>query len=135
MDCIFCKIVKKEIPALVLYETESVLAFLDINPLNKGHSLVIPKKHFETIHNTPESELPELLKSVKILANAIEKTTGCDGVNIIQNNGKAAEQLVPHMHFHVIPRFQGDGLVSKWETKNYGEGEAEKLTKEIVSNL
>ncbi|MFH1448283.1 MAG: HIT family protein [Candidatus Micrarchaeota archaeon] len=135
MDCIFCKIVSKEIPSSVVYEDETALAFLDINPLSKGHTLVIPKKHYGSIHEASEEDMAELAKAVKKVAGAIKKTTGSDGINIIQNNGKAAEQLVPHMHFHIIPRFKDDGLVSKWPTKKYGEGEMENLRKRMAESL
>ncbi len=131
MDCIFCKIVEKKIPSAIVYEDKHSLAFLDINPLNPGHTLVIPKKHYETIADIPEKDLVELAKAVRKVAIAVEKATGAQGLNVTQNNGKAADQLVPHSHFHIIPRFEGDGLFSRWETKKYKEGETEETRKRI----
>ena len=135
MDCIFCKIVKKEIPAYVLYEDKFSLAFLDINPFNKGHSLVIPKKHYGTIGDIPASEIADLAKTVKKVAVAVQKATGAPGINITQNNGRAAEQLIPHMHFHLIPRFENDGIRMSHPKKKYAEGEIEEMRKRIADNI
>ena len=132
MDCIFCKIVKKEIPGSILYEDAGSLAFLDINPLNKGHALVIPKKHYETMMEMPETELAELARVVRKVAIAVKKATGAPGINITQNNGRAAEQLVPHAHFHIIPRLEGDGIFMSHPKKKYDEGEMEETRKKIA---
>jgi histidine triad (HIT) family protein len=131
MDCIFCKIVKGEIPCARIYEDGEVLVFLDINPLSKGHSLVIPKGHFETISDIPEKELFSLAKALKKTSVAIQKATGAHGINITQNNGRAADQLVPHAHFHVIPRFEGDGIRSPHGKQKYAQGEMEETRKKI----
>ncbi len=122
-ECIFCKIVNKEIPAEVIYEDEKVLVFLDINPITQGHLLVIPKNHYENILETPENVLQDVSLIVKKMAQVVDKIS--DGVNIGQNNKLAAGQLVNHLHFHVIPRNENDGLVS-WPGKEY-ESEAERL--------
>ena len=122
-DCIFCKIVNKEIPAERVYEDEKVLVFLDINPINQGHLLVIPKDHYETILETPENVLQDVILRVKKMAQVVDKIS--DGVNIGQNNKLAAGQLVNHLHFHIIPRNENDGLVS-WQGKEY-ESEDERL--------
>jgi histidine triad (HIT) family protein len=131
MDCIFCQIAKKEIPSAIVYEDKSSLAFLDINPLNKGHTLVVPKSHFETIADIPDEELGSLAKTVKKVAMAVKKATGSPGINITQNNGRAAEQAIPHAHFHIIPRFEGDGIASSHKKRKYEDGEMEKVRKEI----
>jgi len=131
MDCIFCKIVKKEIPSSIVYEDKNALAFLDISPLNKGHTLVIPKKHYETIKDIPEGEMAELAKVVRKVGIAAQKAVGAHGLNITQNNGKAAEQFVPHMHFHLIPRFEEDGIYMTHPKKRYAEGEMEETRKKI----
>lgn len=127
MDCIFCKIVGKQIPCKLVDESESTLAFLDIAPLNKGHTLVIPKKHYADLHEIPYEDLAGLVRKVKQLAGAMKQSLGCDGVNVFQNNGSAAGQLVFHIHFHVVPRFKGDHLdMSNWRRVKY-DSEQEKL--------
>ena len=108
--CIFCKIVSGEIPADKIYEDESLLAFLDIAPVNPGHVLVIPKKHYENIEETPEEVLCWLIKKVKEVGLAVKNGLGVSGYNIVQNNGSVAGQVVPHLHFHIIPRKENDNL-------------------------
>ena len=109
MDCVFCKIVKGEIPSKKVYEDGNVIAFLDINPLSEGHTLVIPKKHAENIFDVSEEELSKVMQVVKkISKKRLEE--GAKGVNILQNNGKEAGQLVNHIHFHVVPRNGNDKL-------------------------
>lgn len=132
-DCIFCKIVKKEIPCEKIYEDEQCLAFLDINPVNIGHTLIIPKEHFENIYDLPEEIAAHLIKIAKKITLALKKT-GTKGTNIITNNGKASGQEVLHSHFHLIPRYEGDNL-APWPKKKYKEGElkttAEKITRAL----
>ena len=115
-DCIFCKIVKGEIPAVKVYEDERVLAFMDINPLNEGHTLVIPKRHAETIFEIDPDDLAAVIKVAQKVANAIQKALNPDGLTIIQLNKKAAGQVVPHLHIHLVPRWENDELkVTRWE--------------------
>jgi histidine triad (HIT) family protein len=133
-DCIFCKIVKKEIPATVVYEDEEVLVFMDIGPVIKGHALVISKKHHDPVTETPDEVLAKLHLTAKRIAQAQMNGLGADGVNIIQNNGKVAGQEVEHIHVHVIPRFEGDGHHWNWNAKKYDNFEqmaelAEKMQK------
>lgn len=127
-DCIFCKIIKGEIPCTKVYEDKKTVAFLDINPINKGHTLVVPKEHFETVENTPEKTLSETIAVVKKIIVAIDKLN--EGSNVGVNNKSAAGQLVPHVHFHVIPRNKGDGL-KHWGSKKYEKGEAEAVAEQI----
>ncbi len=108
-NCLFCKIIKKEIPSEVVYEDSMTLSFLDINPRNPGHLLVIPKNHYETIFDIPEGELRELAVSLKRMARAAKDGMKADGVSISQSNGQAAGQVINHMHFHIIPRFLSEG--------------------------
>lgn len=110
MDCIFCKIVAGEIPCSKVYEDTLFVAFLDIRPVHKGHVLVVPKRHFVNIFDTPDTEAEEIYKVARELAKAVTEATGCDGVNIVQNNNAAAGQEVFHSHLHIIPRFEGDEL-------------------------
>jgi len=107
--CPFCEIAKGAIPAKKVYEDENTIAFLDINPRNPGHTLVVPKKHFATILDIPVEDAGELFKAVKKIAVAVQSGMKAQGVSISQSNGSAAGQLVPHMHFHVIPRFLSEG--------------------------
>jgi histidine triad (HIT) family protein len=118
-DCIFCKIVKKEIPATLVYEDETVLAFMDIGPIVKGHVLVIPKTHYDPITETPDEIVAQLHLVAKKIAQAQMNALGADGVNIMQNNGAAAGQEVPHLYIHVIPRFNNDDHHWNWKPKAY----------------
>jgi len=132
-SCIFCKIIKNEIPCTKIYENDKVLAFLDIAPVNFGHALVMPKKHFETILDIDDESLCEIAKVTKKVSRAIMKAMKSDGINIGVNNYKAAGQLVPHMHLHVMPRFKDDGLKFDWPTKKDGNMEktADKIRKAL----
>ena len=118
-DCIFCKIANKEIPATIIYEDEEVLVFMDIGPIIKGHALVIPKKHYDPVTQTPDELLAKLHLTAKRIAKAQMNALGAGGVNIMQNNGAAAGQEVSHIHVHVIPRFEGDGHHWNWNAKEY----------------
>ena len=120
---IFEKIIRREIPATVVYEDEDVLAFMDIGPIIKGHTLVIPKTGYDSILVTPEDVLAKLVSVCKRVATAQIRGLGAAGVNIIQNNGSVAGQVVPHIHFHVIPRFEGDGHHWNWNAKTYDSSE------------
>jgi histidine triad (HIT) family protein len=123
-SCVFCKIVRKQAPASLVYEDENVLAFLDIRPLNEGHTLVIPKQHYVTIFEVPEELVAQLHRIVKRVAVAVGEVTKADGISIIQQNGKAAGQEVFHVHVHVIPRFEGQKLMRFGEIS---EADREKL--------
>lgn len=118
-DCIFCKIVAGEIPCTKVYEDEDTLVFMDIGPIIRGHALVIPKQHHDPITETPPDVLAKLILTTQKIARAQLEGLYADGVNIIQNNGRVSGQLVPHIHFHVIPRFEGDGHKWNWDAKQY----------------
>jgi histidine triad (HIT) family protein len=122
-DCIFCRIVKREIPATVIHEEDDVLVIMDIGPIIKGHALVIPKKHYDPVGETPDDMLARLHIAAKKIARVQMNALGADGVNIMQNNGTAAGQEVPHFHIHVIPRFKGDGHHWNWKAKKYTDFE------------
>lgn len=107
-DCIFCAIAEGEIPSFKVYEDDLVLAYLDINPFTEGHALVIPKAHFTGLLDTPADVLGEVMVRVQKVAAHLKKALPCDGFNVLQNNGAAAGQTVPHVHFHVVPRFAKD---------------------------
>ena len=102
-SCIFCKIAQKEAPTNTVYEDEKVVAFMSIQPINAGHTLVIPKKHYENIYEIPEEEVTYLYRIVKKLAHAVKKAVNAEGIRIVQNNGEAAGQVIFHLHVHIIP--------------------------------
>ncbi|MFX1365154.1 MAG: HIT family protein [Promethearchaeota archaeon] len=103
-NCIFCKIVEKEIPSKIVFENDLSIAFLDIAPISKGHTIVIPKNHYSNLEDIPNNELTELYKIVKLIGIRIHQKLNIDGYNILQNNFKAAGQVVNHFHVHIIPR-------------------------------
>lgn len=109
-DCVFCAIAAGEIPSFKVYEDELVLAYLDINPFSEGHTLVIPKAHTTGLLDTPEETLAALLARVKKVAAHLKAALPCDGFHILQNNGAAAGQTVGHIHFHIVPRRNGDPI-------------------------
>ncbi|MEK9201857.1 MAG: HIT family protein [Patescibacteria group bacterium] len=132
-DCIFCKIIRKEIPATHIYEDEHVIAFLDIKPNNLGHSLVVPKEHFPNIYTTPDEVLSRLIAATKKVAIAVKKGVAADGINIANNNEPDAGQLVFHTHIHVIPRYKDDGY-KHWPAKTNYTPEQMKEAAEKIKN-
>ena len=110
--CLFCKISSGEIPSKKITEDTDTFTFLDINPRNPGHTLVIPKKHYTTLLDMPENEVGRLFESVRTIAESVRKGTKADGLSIVQSNGKAAGQVVTHVHVHIIPRYLSEGPVS-----------------------
>ncbi len=125
MDCIFCKIVAGEIPAVKVLDEEKVLAFMDINPASRGHMLVIPKHHAENILEISEADLSAVMSAVKRCAGAVKEVVGAEGITVLQLNGTASDQVVPHLHVHIMPRWEHDGMsVSQWEM---GKGDIEEL--------
>jgi len=131
--CVFCKVVNNEIPCYKVYEDNKVLAFLDINPVNQGHTLVVPKQHYQTITDMPLEELKQVISVVYKAVSALEKEFDPDGVNLIQNNGLHAGQLIPHVHFHLIPRIEGDEINFGflWGTKKVSEQDMKKVQEKI----
>ncbi len=129
-DCLFCKIIKGEIPSTKIYEDENSFAFLDINPVSIGHTLLIPKKHSRNLFDTEDKTLAILSPILKKLSIAIKKATKSDGINIGINNEPTAGQVVFHLHMHIIPRYKNDNI-KMWGGKkeNYKEEIAEKIKK------
>ena len=111
---IFSRIIRGEIPCHRIYEDDFVLAFLDINPLADGHTLVVPKREVEHLHQLPAEEAAAVGRRLGMIAERVLAATGAEGYNVLQNNGRAAGQEVPHVHFHIIPRRAGDGLGYRW---------------------
>jgi histidine triad (HIT) family protein len=134
-DCVFCRIVKGEIPSARIFESNSAIAFLDVAPAAKGHALVIPKKHFETLFDVPEKDLREIIVAVKNVASAVVDAAEADGFNIIQSNGVSAGQVIPHVHFHIIPRKQGDELSFEWGHIELDKEELEALREKVKNRI
>ncbi|HEY0088956.1 MAG TPA: HIT family protein [Candidatus Lokiarchaeia archaeon] len=132
-ECVFCKIIKKEIPSKIIFENDKTLAFLDIFPINPGHTIVIPKKHYQNLEDIPENELIELYKIVKKLATLIRNKLNIDGYNVLQNNFEAAGQVIQHFHIHIIPRNKTDDKFKiKIPRKQSNEEELNKIQRKIV---
>jgi histidine triad (HIT) family protein len=110
-ECIFCQIIRKQAPASVIYEDKQVIAFLSNRPVNKGHALVVPKKHYENIFEISEEEAAYLFKITKRIAHAVRNAVTAEGIRIVQNNGWAAGQVVFHLHVHVIPMEPNEGFI------------------------
>jgi histidine triad (HIT) family protein len=130
-ECIFCKIIRREIPAQRIFESDSVLAILDAFPVVEGHVLVMPRRHLVSIIEAADEDLAEVMRVVKIVAPAVMKFARADGLNVVSNNGRCAGQVVPHVHFHIVPRREGDGLHGAWKQRKYEEGRAEAVCREI----
>jgi histidine triad (HIT) family protein len=134
-DCIFCKIIAGQVPSTRVYEDDDVLAFMDINPVAKGHTLVVPKAHHRDQLDTPPAVLATLAERIAKVAAAVVKATQADGFNVSQFNGTAAGQVVFHIHYHIIPRHLGDNAFAPWHHTKYEEGEIQRLAEQIRGDL
>ena len=134
-NCIFCKIVAGTIPCFKLHEDAATLAFLDINPVNAGHALVIPKAHAPNLFESADGDLAAVMAVVRRVATAVEKTVKPDGINLLQANGPGAAQSVFHFHMHIIPRVQGDDLKMNWGLKPGDKAALAELAGRIRANL
>lgn len=123
-DCIFCRIIAGEIPSFKVYEDEETLAFMDINPANDGHCLVIPKEHSPNLYEVSDAAFAATARSAKKVARAVDKVVRPDGINLVQANGEGALQSVFHFHLHVLPRINGDELKINW---GHRPGDIEKI--------
>ena len=127
-DCIFCKLACGDIPTSTLYEDERFRVILDAGPATKGHALILPKDHYANIFEIDEETLRDLIVLGKKLATVMKERLGCDGVNLVQNNGEVAGQTVFHFHLHVIPRYKDDGQRIGWVPKEADPAVQEELT-------
>lgn len=134
-NCIFCKLANGDIPTATVYEDEYLRAIMDAAPANKGHIIILPKSHAANIYELEDEYVSRAFVLAKKLAVALKKLTGCDGVNILQNNGGAAGQTVFHFHVHVIPRFKNDDCTIVWRPTSYEDGEASDVAKKIAELL
>lgn len=130
-DCLFCKIIAQELPCHQVYEDNNWLAFLDINPVNLGHILVLPKQHHRNLLDLPENLLREIGPLIQKIALAAKEATQADGINIGWNNEASAGQIIFHSHIHIIPRFKGDGFIH-WKGKDNITQEEFAETKESI---
>lgn len=131
-SCIFCKIVAGEIPSFKVYEDEHTLAFLDIHPVAKGHTLVVPKVHSTNIFDIEATSWSHVAETVRVVAKKMETALDFGGVNLVMNNRDIAGQVIDHPHVHLIPRFTGDGL-RQWPHGKYDEGEAAGIAERIAA--
>ncbi|MCH7881895.1 MAG: HIT family protein [Proteobacteria bacterium] len=134
-DCLFCKIIAGEIPCFKLFENHETLAFMDINPANEGHALVIPKEHAADVYAVSDAAIATTVKTAKKIAAAIDKTLNPDGLNLLQCNGPAAAQSVLHFHIHVLPRREGDELKLNWGLRPGDMDAIGALAERIRGNL
>ena len=134
-ECIFCKIVRGEIPSAKVYEDDTKLAFMDIGPVRPGHVLLIPKTHHERLTDMPGDDVADLASVLPALARAVVKAADADGFNIHQTNGACSGQVVPHVHLHVIPRHDDDGYSFRWQAGSYAEGELTRWREKIAAAL
>ena len=134
-DCIFCKIVSGQIPSAKIYEDEIIVAFLDIGPISDGHTLVMPRQHFEKVHSCPPELLGQIWTRLGKIAGAVASAVDADGYNVLCNNGSAAGQVVDHLHFHIVPRKTGDGVFAQWPSYKYRPGQMEIIADKIRKNL
>lgn len=134
MDCIFCDIIEGRSEAEILFENQNVISFLDIRPVNYGHTLVITKKHYENFQSVPSDELNHLMKALQFISSAVVNSVNADGFNLIVNSGKAAGQTIFHFHFHIIPRYHND-FRFKPDFKNYSGGIMKEFADKIRSEL
>ena len=136
IDCIFCRILKGEIPAQKVYDDPKSFAILDINPVAPGHVLVLPKDHHETWTDLPPDLAAELAKASQKVGMAVKKATGSEGFNLLMNNHRCSGQAIFHAHFHVIPRKTNDTVRYDWKTKPYASpAEQEKVAGQIRDAL
>lgn len=132
-DCIFCKIVKGEVDSKIIYEDEDVISFLDRGQISKGHTLIVPKKHYENIFDVPKDVLEKVIITCKKIGLLCKEKLKADGINVVNASGKAAQQSVFHLHFHVVPRFEGDGLDLWFHGKNEDPKNLEEIKEKLLS--
>lgn len=131
-NCIFCKIANGEIPSKTLYEDDSFRAILDLGPASKGHALILPKEHYANLYELPDETAGEVMKLAKKLAGQMTERLGCEGFNLVQNNGELAGQTVFHFHMHLIPRYRDDGQKIGWKPREVSQEELEATKNQIV---
>ena len=128
-DCIFCKIANGEIPSATIYEDETFRVFLDLGPATKGHALIVPKQHYANLCEVPDETAARAFVLAKKIVSYMKDALPCDGYNIIQNNGEAAGQTVPHFHIHLIPRYRDDHAGITWKPGSLSDSDRDEILK------
>lgn len=131
-NCIFCKIAGGEIPSKTLYEDEKFRVILDLGPATKGHALILPKNHYANLYELPEEDAGDVMKLAKKMVAKITDKLGCEGFNLVQNNGDLAGQTVFHFHLHMIPRYQADGQSIGWKPQEVSQDILEEIKNQIT---
>lgn len=134
-NCIFCRIVSGDIPSSVVYEDEDFKAIMDIAPASRGHVIILAKKHFDNLYALEDDVAAKVLIVARKIAFAMKEELGCDGINLLQNNGVAAGQTVFHLHFHLLPRYKDDNVEIDWSHGKYEDGEAAMIAKRIAERI
>lgn len=133
-NCIFCKIAAGEIPSKTLFEDEQFRVILDLGPVTKGHALILPKEHYANLYELPEEVAAEAMKLAKKMATVMTQKLGCQGFNLMQNNGEIAGQTIFHFHLHLIPRYEGDGQTFEMKPGSPSQEELEEIKNIITGN-
>jgi len=134
-DCIFCKIANGEIPSATLYEDENFRVILDLGPASKGHALILPKSHAANIYELSDELAGKAFKLAKKITTRLKDVLGCDGYNIVQNNGEVAGQTVFHFHMHLIPRYKGDQVGITWHPGELSDADKEEILLKVKEQL
>ncbi len=130
-NCIFCKIANGEIPSKTLYEDDNFRIILDLGPATMGHALILPKEHYANLFELPDETAGEVMKVAKKMAGKMMERLGCEGLNVVQNNGELAGQTVFHYHMHLIPRYRTDGQSIGWKPQEISSEELDKIYRRI----
>lgn len=133
-NCIFCKIAAGEIPSKTIYEDDKFRVILDLGPATKGHALILPKNHYANLYELPEEKAGDVMKLAKKMATVMTEKLGCQGFNLMQNNGETAGQTVFHFHMHLIPRYENDGQEINWKPGSPTQEELEEIKNLITEN-
>ncbi len=128
-NCIFCKIANGEIPSKTLYEDDKFRVILDLGPASRGHALILPRDHYANLYELPDETAGEVMKLAKKMAVQMTERLGCEGLNLVQNNGELAGQTVFHFHMHLIPRYKDDGQKIGWKPQEVTQEELEAVAK------
>lgn len=131
-NCIFCKIANGEIPSKTLYEDEKFRVILDLGPAARGHALILPKDHYANLYELPDEMAGEVMKLAKKMATQMTERLGCEGFNLVQNNGELAGQTVFHFHMHLIPRYRDDGQKIGWKPGEVSQEELEEIREQVT---
>jgi histidine triad (HIT) family protein len=133
-DCLFCKIAQGDLDSQTVYEDNDFIAFLDVNPVTKGHTLLIPKQHCRNLLDFPTDMETDFVETAKKVANGVVEATNAEGFNLVMNNEKAAGQAVFHAHFHIIPRFPDEHRI-QWDKTEYDDGELPRYGEQIAKHI